>query len=585
MTPNYPAFAYVYLLNTALAVALVIVALRRRHSPGVMAFTGFIAAAALWSFTQFFETGAQSLEGKLFWSQLQYVGNVALAPFWLMFALRYTRSRYLRGRAVAVLWIIPVITLALVWTNSQHGLIWSEITLLPGEHTVAVYAHGPWYWIYAGSSYLMVVSGSFLLVRESLHAPRKRIFQSIALATLALTPLLVNLIYVLQVSPAPGVDFGALAFAFVGLLALPAIYAIPMLELAPVARSVIFDQMDDGILVIDLRGRVVNVNRAAGALLGVPIKTWVGLPLHDMAADYSGLAALGSADAPDYMAFTLETPRRIDLGVTRTTLSDDRGRPMGTLLLLRDLTQIKIAERREFDLALEHERVRLLSRFIQDASHEFRTPLAVVNTSLYLLGKQTEPDQQRLQREKIAAQVERLNQLIEDMITISRLDDGNSLCLEDVDINGLLTTISLTNADREEKQVSVQLELAEALPLCHGDREQLQRAFTNLFANAVQHSASGGSISIHSRSHGNWFVIAIRDNGVGIEPDIQSRIFERFFRKDEAHTTAGMGLGLPMTRAIVEAHGGTIEVQSTPGQGSTFTVRLPRRPAIPALAP
>jgi two-component system OmpR family sensor kinase len=252
---------------------------------------------------------------------------------------------------------------------------------------------------------------------------------------------------------------------------------------------------------------------------------------------------------------------------------------LGDLLVLRDVTQAKQAEQREFALALEQERARVLARFIQDSSHEFRTPLSLINTGVYLMSRMSDPEQQRAQRDKITAQVDRLNRLLEDMIIMSRLDQGEALSLAEVNINALLTQAidAGCGADSAQQQPALSLDLAADLPEILADAAHLGRAFKNLFCNAVQFCAHGGAIQVATREEDGRVVVRISDTGTGIEAELQTRIFERFFRKDEAHTTAGMGLGLPMTRAIVEAHGGTIEVQSTPGQGSTFTVRLPKR--------
>ncbi len=575
MTFDFPGYALAYLINTFFAVALAIAALRRRHTPGAAAFAGVMLAASIWSLAQFFEAGTDTVASKVFWSQIQYIGVVAVPPLWLLFAVRYSRSHLLDGARVYLLWIIPLITLALVWTNPLHSLVWTQIELLPGDQNVAVFTHGLWFWMFAVFAYSMVIGGSALLVRACLNAPRVRQYQTAALVAGALAPLVANVIYLMQWSPLPGIDLTAFAFTFTGLLYLPTLFGLGVLDLTPVAREAVVEQMSDAVLVVDASGRIADLNASVAALLGVNTQSWLGVPFTEALAAFPELAALGGAEAPEQSVITLSANPPVYLSAQRTTLKDGKARPIGTLLLLRDITQVKVAELHAFDLALEHERVRLLSRFIRDASHEFRTPLAVVNTSLYLMDRQTDPAQQRTQRDKIAAQVDHLNTLLEDMLTMSKLDDREPLALSDVDINALLTDIVRSASLSSSRRPTVSLDLAEGLRPVRGDAAQLQRALDSLFSNAIQYTAEGGAIQIATRERGDFILITLQDTGIGIDHGAQSRIFERFFRSDDAHTTTGLGLGLPIARAIIEAHGGMIEVQSTPGQGSTFTLQLP----------
>ncbi len=462
-----------------------------------------------------------------------------------------------------------------MWTNHLHSLIWTDLQLIPNSPIESAYSHGAWFWIHSVFSYTIVLVGMVVLVRGCLNAPATRQWQTTALIVGALAPLLAYLLYVSGLLPGVPVGLVVLACTFSGLIYLPAMLGLRMLDLTPVARGAIIEQMSDAVLVMDSDGRIADINPAVERLLCLNTRSWLGQPFAEAIAAFPKLAALGSPDAPTHTTEVLNREPPIYVDIQKTTLSDSKKRPVGMLLLLRDITQLKLAEQREFDLALEHERVRLLSRFIRDASHEFRTPLAIINTSLYFLGKQADPEMQRVQRDKIAAQVEQINTLLEDMLTMSRLDDREPLNLSDVDINALLASIAQSGSTPPTQQASISLDLAEELPPVRGDVAQLRRALNNLYQNAIQYSTERGSIQISTRQLGDYILITVHDSGIGIDQAAQSHIFERFFRNDDAHSTAGLGLGLPMTQAIIEAHGGAIQLQSASGQGSTFTVQLP----------
>lgn len=585
MNYSFPPYASAYLVNFFLTTFVAIVAVHRRKAPGALAFAGVMTAAAIWSITQIFEGGATTVESSLFWTKVQYFGATTVSVAWFIFALRYSGIHILEGRRVWVLFVIPALTVVLAWTNSLHGLIWPTIHVRPGSIPLFVYEHGLAFWIHAVYAYILVITGSVILVRESIYAPRMHQYQTLALVAGAIAPLIANLIYVLGLTPVPGLDLTSFAFTLTGLLYLPALYNLRVLDITPVARGAIIDQMSDAIIVTDPQQRIVDVNAAVAELLGTETGDWIGRPLAKVLDALPELAALGGGDQPTQSIITTRASPARTLEVRRTALNDLHQKPVGTLFLLRDVTQFRLAEQRSFDLALEHERVRLLSRFIRDASHEFRTPLAVVNTSLYLMERSSDADVQRQQRDKITAQVSQINSLLDDMLTMSRLDEREPLVLISVDLNELIRQVVEAERGESEHSPTICLQLAPTLPAVRGDEAQLRRVIENLLRNALGFTSNEGMITLTSWEQGDLVLFSLTDTGIGMDAATQQHIFERFYRGDEAHSTLGAGLGLPIARSIVEAHGGVIEVTSALGKGSTFTVQLPAQPVMPAPVP
>jgi heavy metal sensor kinase len=217
-------------------------------------------------------------------------------------------------------------------------------------------------------------------------------------------------------------------------------------------------------------------------------------------------------------------------------------------------------------------------QFTADASHELRTPVSVVLTQT-----QTALRRERSAgeyRESLAAchrAAQRMRQLIESLLTLARLDSGEaaapgSPC--DLD-RAASEAVELLRPLAEEKGVHLELELTPAC--CKGNVEQLVQVVSNLVSNAVCHTASGGIVQVKVASEPGAVILSVEDTGLGIAPEDLPHIFERFYRSDKARGGAAgrTGLGLAITKAIVEAHGGTMAVATELGQGSTFTVRLP----------
>jgi PAS domain S-box-containing protein len=247
-----------------------------------------------------------------------------------------------------------------------------------------------------------------------------------------------------------------------------------------------------------------------------------------------------------------------------------------------DITARKQAQLNALEAMLQTERVRLLSEFIRDISHDVRTPLTAIHTSLYLLRRLDDDPERRDQHyDRIEQQAARLQELLEAMLTLARLDQDEGFEFRTVDVNAAVTDVSSRMGPLvEARHLTLTHELHPDLPLIQADKDELQRALLNLLGNAVRFTPEAGAVTVRTAARADHVLIEVQDTGVGIAPADQERIFERFYRAEPSRSskTGGAGLGLAITRKIVERHGGTIELDSEPGVGSTFRVLLPLTP-------
>jgi two-component system, OmpR family, heavy metal sensor histidine kinase CusS len=220
-----------------------------------------------------------------------------------------------------------------------------------------------------------------------------------------------------------------------------------------------------------------------------------------------------------------------------------------------------------------------ITRFTADASHELRTPLSVMRTTAEVALRAPPGGEQRAALEQIVAEVERTSQLVENLLLIAKADSGAAeLNKRSIDF---VTAVSEACTEAEVLARVKGLELTTQLPAdgvwVHGDRDALRRLFLILIDNAVKYTPAGGSVVVALRVDDATAVGTVHDTGIGIAPDHLPHVFDRFYRADRARSRAagGAGLGLAIGRWIAEAHGGVISVESTVGQGSRFSVRLP----------
>jgi heavy metal sensor kinase len=215
-------------------------------------------------------------------------------------------------------------------------------------------------------------------------------------------------------------------------------------------------------------------------------------------------------------------------------------------------------------------------QFTADASHELRTPLAAMQAILGVVREGERPAKEYRQAlDDLAEETSRLRGLTEDLLRLARGENHATTTRERVLLSDLLTDVADSLRPlAESKGLALHCQIPEGLTLT-GDIDALVRLFVNLLDNAIQYTECG-SITLTAFSEPSELVVDVTDTGIGILPDLLPRIFDRFYRVGPARSSRGAGLGLAIARQITLAHGGSLEAQSVPGTGSTFTIRFPR---------
>lgn len=249
--------------------------------------------------------------------------------------------------------------------------------------------------------------------------------------------------------------------------------------------------------------------------------------------------------------------------------------PDEVLTIVRNITERKQARQREFDLALERERVQLLRHFIEKTSHEFRTPLSVINAAAFLMQRTDNPENRAGKVRQIEEQVQLITRLVNSLLLMARLESSSTLARSPVSMNVIFESLCQAITARYSGGPAIQCEEHPDLPPVMGDPDYLMEALRQILDNACRFSPPDSAIMVAAGADDSHIWITVRDSGPGIPEDHLPHIFDLFWRGDEAHTTPGFGLGLPIARKIIELHGGRIDVESEIGAGSTFSIILP----------
>ncbi|MBI5029678.1 MAG: diguanylate cyclase [Chloroflexi bacterium] len=344
MTWHYPTFAFAFVFASIIALLVAIVALRRRNVPGSVTFALLMFGVAEWSFFRALEAMAVQMPAKILWGKLEYPGIVSVPLLWFIFTLEYSNSPrwFLRRRYIALLWILPIITTLLTWTNEWHGWIWSQI--LPGDNPIdfIIYEHGFWFWIHVVYSYCLMFIGTLQLLRDVLRFPQRYREQIGALLIGAALPWIGNALYIARLSPL-GLDLTPFMFAASGVIYALSVFRFQLFELVPVARDVLIEKMVDGVIVLDTQDRIVDINPAAFALVGAH-ESVIGKHIEHVVTNQSELIGRyrDVKEAQTEIAVGEPDTRHLDLRIS--ALYDKQDQYTGRLIVLRDITERKRAE-------------------------------------------------------------------------------------------------------------------------------------------------------------------------------------------------------------------------------------------------
>jgi PAS domain S-box-containing protein len=320
--------------------------LRQRHL-WVFSFALLMLAIAEWSLGYTFELFAASLSAKLLWAKVEYVGIVSVPLLWFVFAWQYVeRHQWLTRNRFLWLTIIPVTTFLFVLTNEFHGLVWQQTSLAQsGSLTVLEVTYGIWFWVHSIYSYLLLLIGSVILLQAFGRFSSTYRWQIAILLLGPLAPWIGNALYITGFSPIPTLDITPLAFAISGAIFAWGIFRLHLFDIVPIARRTLIDSMGDGMLVVDLHNRLVDVNPAFLKIVGLPKEAVIGHSIHKLLMDRPDLARQYET-SEQYAGRTyqdLELNERIyDISVS--PLLNERQQIHGRLIVLRDITGRKEIE-------------------------------------------------------------------------------------------------------------------------------------------------------------------------------------------------------------------------------------------------
>jgi PAS domain S-box-containing protein len=526
---------------------------------------------------------------------------------WLAFALQYTgKQRWLTASRFVWLWAIPLVTVMLVWTNHRHGLIWRryDFVHVPNGLAMQVSRYGLWFWVHISYGYALMLLGALSISKQYFKSFQLYRRQSIWLVLGALSPVAVNMIYIFHLIPGLRKDYTAVSFAFGGLAFAIAIFRYHLFDLKPVARDVVIDNMEDIMLTVDAKNRVVDLNPAAQRMAGVASDAIIGHPVDQTLKAWQPLIEYLQGSTYTQADIALNG-RYYDLRIS--PLKDRRGHVAGRLIVLRDITARKDMEKdlRAYTVELEA-RNEELDTFAHTVAHDLKIPLTSLIGYTHFLRRRfvgVFPEEAQDYLDIIQRNGLKMTNIIDELLLLASIH-VEDIRLVPLDMRTIVSEAQRRLADVVE-EAHAALIIPEVWPTAWGYAAWIEEVWVNYISNALKYGGrpeegipprvelgfdaayevegyevddehdQTGHLDLSSTDTMEIVRFWVRDNGPGIPPAERSQLFTKFTRLGQVQTK-GHGLGLSIVRRIARKLGGDVGVESEMGEGSLFWFTLPK---------
>lgn len=341
--------SFILFLGSAISLFIGFYAWSRRSITGALALSGFAFSVAIYTFFAALEMAVVGEAIKITMSKLEYVGSCLLPAFFLTLAFQYTQKENLLKKwyVILILWGTGIFIILAAWTNEFHYLVWTDFHWLAEKgKNVLIYEHGPIFWAYPCYIVSIVLLAVFLLLRGIILKPPTYIRQSIALIVGMFIPLAGGFMYVTGLNPLPGVDLYALSFPFSIIALSIGIFQFNLLNIVPIARDALVESMVDGIIVMDVNDRLIDINKAARNIFKILDPDIVGRDSEEVFKNHPEMVLQFDNTLENQGEIIVNDDPIQVLSVRITPVLNSSKRSVGKLIVLHDITERKIAEKR-----------------------------------------------------------------------------------------------------------------------------------------------------------------------------------------------------------------------------------------------
>lgn len=564
MPYSFTPYLWLLIISGLMTLSLGIYTITKcKQAKGSASFTIAMFIVTLWSIPNALEMSATVLDIKLFWANIQYIAYCFSPVALLILCLEFTGyEKYINLSKLFWLFIIPTITIILVWTDKYHGLIRNNIHMdYSGSFPVIGKQYGSFFYIHALYSYALNIATIFVLFKAVFK--RKTIYRKQALALLIGISLIIipNLIYLVGISPIKGYDITPVFFGPAGLIMVWNILRYRFFDLVPLARATVIENMDAGVMVLDLQNRILDINPAFSKIIEISVEHIMSKNIDEVFANTPKLLDSICDRTVTRIEFSVDDIEKKQLyEALLSILKDKKGNDIGRLVVVYDITEKKRLEKEYYDRqwrqAVKDER----ERMVRDLHDNLGQVLGYINLQAQAVQKELSDAGEGLLSNKLDKLVEvaqsahqQIREYIHD-VRNSDLIEIDFIAALDKEINNY----ELQTAIKVKRRITPDFSNAAIAP---NIRIHILNIIKEALNNIRKH-AEADNVLLTCDTENSNLIILISDDGIGFEQGGVTHGIKQSF-------------GLNIMHERTSEMGGTLEIISKPGEGSSIYLRVP----------
>ncbi|MFD2035259.1 histidine kinase N-terminal 7TM domain-containing protein [Belliella marina] len=537
---------------------------------------------SLWSLAYGFELASTTLEDMLFWIKIEYIGIAFVPGVWIWFCLKYAGlEKWLTKGVFIFLFLIPLVTYILVFTNHHHYLFYKNVDVsYSGPFPLLDITRGVWYYVHMVYFYITLAFGNLILFKRFKNTDPIFKNQTYIIIASGFLPWIINLMYLLGYRPFGHIDLTPYSFLFLYIIIGIGLLKFDLFDIKPIARDRVILAMTTGILVLDPKNRVIDFNPSMLRILGNPKTNLIGKSISSIFGDYEDILKSSYAQTKcslDLKMYFSNSPKDFNLKVI--PLLNKKSIFSGLMLQFDDVTEEKKIREKLIDQT--HELLKLNNlkdKLFSIVSHDLKGPILGANELIKLTanGSISQEEFQNILPE-VSKSMDSVSLLLENLLawTSTQLK-GEFVDKKRFNLSLLINQQYLLFENlAKEKNIKFEVKVEKDL-YAFGDKHMIDLVIRNLISNALKFSGSGDHVAIYAVQKDNELEVKIMDTGSGISEENLKKLEDgvSFTTVGKSNET-GTGLGLLLVKDYIKKHGGSLNIQSDPNQGSKFEILLP----------
>ncbi len=586
MTLVFSPYAVPLLMAGLFAILLAVLTWNRRPVTGGTTFSLLVVSVSVWLFSGALEYMAPTLSGKVFWKNIQYLSITSAPVLWFYFVLKFTNyDESVKRHYYLAFWFYPVITNLFVWTNPLHHLFYKNMWLnTSGIYPMLDVKSATLLWVHLVTAYTLLLVSTLLLWVSYSTASGVYRKQTQLLLISAILPWAANVADVMHLMFS--IDTTPFALTVSLTIIYVALQRYGFLELVPVAREIIIEHLSDIVIVLDAKSRIVDLNKAARAELGVEGENAIGRYLRDLIPQYRAVfdQFKEQQEAHETLALVADG-ENVSLDMQIIPLHNQRGRYIGRIISLRDISVLMKAEKAlsQNEAALKaytrelEEQNEELDAFAHTVAHDLKQPLGILlGYSTFLTDSLDSLDQNTLMHSAmmIEQSTRKMSSIVNELLLFASVRKKDTVEIKSVAMGEVVASV-LSRLDDLVRSTNTRAVVPVAWPKARGYAPWIEEIWINLITNAIKYGGKPPYVLLAAEPvdytegdhKGSWVRFSVTDNGPGLSDEAKKLLFVPFERLGQ-FKFEGSGLGLSIVQRITRRLGGWMGVENA-GEGAS----------------